>query len=106
MHTVKHLVGRVMRARYFNERNGLGLKHDDLPGAAGLVALVGDHCPVGLVKRGLDAIAVGAIVTVPQEQTHGADYIRLSELYADAATAQLVACVARVPVVVFVVAVD
>ena len=60
MHTVKHLVGRIMRTRYFNERNG------HLPGAAGLVALVGDPCPVGLFKRGLDAIAGGAIVTVPQ----------------------------------------
>ncbi|RNA10308.1 hypothetical protein BpHYR1_048791 [Brachionus plicatilis] len=103
---MKHFIGRVVSAGDAHKRDGPLRKHNNLPGAARLVALVGHHAPIALVQRGLYTIAVRALVAVPEQQAHRADDKRLRQLHQYAAAAELVARVARVPVVVLVVAVD
>ncbi len=104
---VRHyLICSIVCADDFDEGDRLRVELDELPGPTGLLAAIHHLLPRPLVTRHLHAVAVGPVVAVPEQQSHGGYDVRLGQLDDDVPGAQLVACVARVPVIVSRVAVQ
>uniref|UniRef100_A0A6B0VAK3 Uncharacterized protein n=1 Tax=Ixodes ricinus TaxID=34613 RepID=A0A6B0VAK3_IXORI len=99
VHAVEHLVGCVVGAHDADKHHGLAREAQQLPRPAELLSPVCHHGPILLVHRHLHVVAVLAGVTVPQQEPHGVDAVGLGQLHHDGPIAQLVAGVARVPVV-------
>ena len=63
-----HLIGSVRCSDDLDEGDGEGRELDDLPGAPRLLRVVYHFGPGALVTRHLNVVAVGSVITVPQQQ--------------------------------------
>lgn len=106
MHTMEHLISGIVRADNLDKRNGMWLKSQHLPRSTRFVTFISHHCPIYLIQWGLDVIAVRAIVEIPQEKPHWRNDKRLRQLNEDRSATELMASIARVPVVVLVIAIE
>ena len=63
------LISRIEDADDLEEDDRSRCELYDLPGLTGFPAPVHNHLPVAPVDRGVDVVAVGPVVAVPQQQS-------------------------------------
>lgn len=95
-----YLIRCIMCSHDTDKHYGTWCEAQGLPRATRLPGAVRYNLPVPHVPGRFDVVAVTALVTVPQQETHTRQHVRLPQLDENGAGAELVARVAAVPVVV------